>query len=107
MVIPFRYQHPLRMNLQPYVESDNLTASNLSAAAVTMFGASSTEEEESGGFSSRAGLIVGICLGAGVIYIVKVSQVSQSVTTLSHPTPKNTIQKVSEVDLLCHRSFPL
>ena len=67
MVIPFRYQHPLRMNLQPYVESDNLTASNLSAAAVTMFGASSTNEEESGGFSSRAGLIVGICLGAGVI----------------------------------------
>ena len=69
MIIPFRYQHPFRMNLQLYVEdSDNLTAPNLSVAAVTMFGASSTDEgEESGGFSSRAGLILGICLGAGVI----------------------------------------
>ena len=68
MIIPFRYQHSFRMNLQPYVESDNLTASNVSVAAVTMFGASSTDEgEESGGFSPRAGLILGICLGAGVI----------------------------------------
>ena len=67
MIIPFRYQHPFRMNLQPYVESDNLTASNVSVAAVTMFGASSTDEEESGGFSSRAGWILGICLGAGVL----------------------------------------
>ena len=67
MIIPFRYQHSFRMNLQPYVESDNLTASNVSVAAVTMFGASSTDEEESGGFSSRAGWILGICLGAGVI----------------------------------------
>ena len=67
MIIPFRYQHSFRMNLQPYVESDNLTASNVSVAAVTMFGASSTDEEESGGFSSRAGLILGICLGAGVL----------------------------------------
>ena len=67
MIIPFRYQHSFRMNLQPYVESDNLTASNVSVAAVTMFGASSTDEEESGGFSSRADWILGICLGAGVI----------------------------------------
>ena len=67
MIIPFRYQHSFRMNLQPYVESDNLTASNVSVAAVTMFGASSTDEEESGGFSSRAGWILGICLGAGVL----------------------------------------
>ena len=68
MIIPFRYQHPFRMNLQLYVEdSDNLTAPNLSVAAVTMFGASSTDEEESGGFSSRAGWILGICLGAGVL----------------------------------------
>lgn len=90
MIIPFRYQHPFRMNLEPYVEDEegsvNLTASNISASAVVMFGSSTTgttgSDEDGGGFPSRTAVILGICLGAGCyLQRYKVSPKLQSVTT--------------------------
>ena len=89
------------MNLEPYVEdSVNLTASNISASAVIMFGSSNTDgggDDGGGGFSSRTGVILGICLGAGC-YLNSQRDTIQSVTKcpkVSHPTPKNTTQTVS------------
>ena len=90
------------MNLEPYVEDVedvNLTASNISASAVIMFGSggsSNTDgggDDGGGGFSSRTGVILGICLGAGcclnsqrdTIHIVtKCPKVSHPAPTTQH-----------------------